>query len=160
MALCAVDVFDGGGDLGLFQGLDVWGSGEVTRRYVRLYPWRGPLAFDACDPEDSHHHLYDAYQPVATPAFPHPGGRAPAALVGDGALLVGDRDPAGPEPGKQQLVYLFSVLKIKKSHPAGAGRLKSLSGFFYIWLFKRIGSVFKGCGSAFLRIGSSLAFQG
>src|SRR3984957_7054640 len=110
MALCAVDVFDGGGDLGLFQGLDLWGSGEVTRRYVRLYPWRRPLAFDACDPEDSYHHLYDAYQPVATPAFPHPGGRAPAALVGDGALLVGDRDPAGAEPGKQQLVYLFSVL--------------------------------------------------
>ena len=129
MALCVADVFAGSGDLGLFQGLDFWRSREVTRVYVRFYPWRVSPAFDPGDAEDCHNHYFDADQPVATPAFAYPGSRAPAALVGDGALLVRDRDPAGAEPGKQQLVYLFSVLAFqvmyhKISRPAGAGRLK------------------------------------
>ncbi len=110
MALRLADVPAGSGDLGLFQGLDFWRSGKVTRVYVWLYPWRVSPAFDAGDGEDRHYNYGDADQPMDVASFADPGSRAPVTLVGNGALLVRDRDPAGAEPGKQQLVYLFSVL--------------------------------------------------
>ena len=176
MALCLVDIFSGGGDLGILPGFDFWRSGETTRIHVRPYPWRVPLAFDACVAKDRRYHWCDARQPVVVAAFPHPGSRAPAALVVDRTLLVRHRDPAGAEPGKQQLIHLLPTLvRHKKSRPTGAGRQKSLSGSSTFGLsreldrfsrdvvdrFSRdvVDRFFKGCGSTLAFQGLSVAVQ-